>query len=217
MAPVSNVSVTVKGSSGAISSTTMVTLTITATTQTFSLTSSLGTGGTLTVAQGQTTSGVNLTVNSTTGFIVTSGTSSSTALPVTYSCTGLPSESTCIFSPNNVSSATSVSFVIKTTPPTVAQRRFDGSTRMFYALLLPGLFGIMFAADSRRRSLRGMRLLGLILVLGFSALWLGSCGGNGSSATNPGTPKGTSTVTVNATTGGAAPITAALSFTFTVN
>ncbi|MGC1451456.1 MAG: hypothetical protein WA830_15610, partial [Candidatus Sulfotelmatobacter sp.] len=152
------------------------------------------------------------------GFIVTSGTSSSTLLPVTYSCSGLPSQSTCNFSPSNVSSATSVSFTVFTTPPTTSRLRSGGNTRIFYAALLPGLFGIMFTVGSRRRSLGGMRLLGLIVVLGFSTLWLGSCG-NSSSATNPGTPKGTSTVTVNATTGGSAPITASpvLSFTLTVN
>ena len=217
MAPVSNVSVTVTGRSGAVSTTTTVSLTVTATTQSFSLTSNLS-GGTLTVAQGKTSGAVTLTVNSTTGFIVTSGTSSSTILPVTYTCSGLPSQSTCNFSPSNVSSATSVSFTVFTTPPTTSLLRSGGNPGIFYAVLLPGLFGIMFTVGSRRRSLGGMRLLGLIVVLGFSTLWLGSCG-NSSGATNPGTPKGTSTVTVNATTGGSAPITASpvLSFTLTVN
>jgi len=69
-------------------------------------------------------------------------------------------------------------------------------------MLLPGLLGIMFTAGSRRRSLRGMRFLGLIMALGFSTLWLASCGG--SSSTNPGnqgTPKGSYTISVNATSG----------------
>ena len=55
-----------------------------------------------------------------------------------------------------------------------------------------------------------MRLLGLIVVLGFSTLWLGSCGGSGGGGNtvppNPGTPAGTYTVTINATTGGASPV-----------
>jgi hypothetical protein len=194
-----------------------VSLTITATTETFSLTSSLS-GGTLSVAQGATSGPVTLTVtDGGSGFIV----NSTTTLPVTYSCSGLPSESTCNFAPSATSSATSVTLTIKTTAPTVALHRSDHALRIFYAALLPGLLGIMFVGGSRKRSLRGLRLLGLIAILGFSTLWLGSCGGGsgGGGTKDPGTPKGTTTVTVNATTGGAAPITGSpvLSFQFTVN
>ena len=190
---------------------------VTSVTTSFSLTSSLGTGGTLSVAQGSTSGAVTLTVTSSTGFIVTSGTSSSTALPLTYSCSGLPSESSCLFSPAGTTSATSVSFTVKTTPPTVAQHTPGGGMRIFYAALLPGLFGIMFTMGSRKRSLRGFRLLGLVVVLGFSTLWLASCSGGGSGNKDPGTPKGTSTVTVNSTTGGAAAITGSFTFQLTVN
>jgi len=54
-----------------------------------------------------------------------------------------------------------------------------------------------------------MRLLSLIVVLGFSTLWLGACGGgNGSSSQkNPGTPPQDYVVTITATTGGAVPLT----------
>jgi len=155
--------------------------------------------------------------------VITSGTSSSTLLPVSYSCSGLPSESTCIFSPTSPSSSTSISFVVQTTAPTAELRRpFDRGTRIFYAALLPGMFGIMFTLGSRKRPLRGVRLLGLIVVLGFSTLWLGSCGGSsGSGNSNPGTPKGTTTFTVNAVgqASGSASITASpvVSFQLTVN
>ncbi len=205
--------VTVKGTSGSTSAVGTVSLTVTATTESFTLTSSLGTGS-LTVAQGQTSSAVTFTVasSSSPSFLVTSGTSTTTALPVTYSCSGLPSESLCNFAPSSTTSATSVTVTITTTAPTASLQRPSGSLRIFYAALLPGLFGIMFTAGSRKRksSLRGLRFLSLIVVLGFSTLWLSSCsgsnGGNGSS--NPGTPQGTSTVMVNATTGGSSPVTA---------
>jgi hypothetical protein len=189
----------------------------------FSLTPSLPAGSTLTVAQGATTTAVNLTVTSSDGFVVTSGTSSQTLLPVSYSCSGLPSEATCLFSPGSPSSSTSISFTIKTTAPTAELRRpFDGGTRIFYAVLLPGLFGIMFTVGSRKRSLRGMRMLGLMVVLGFSTLWLSSCSGSsGSGNSNPGTPKGTTTVTINAVgeASGQPSITASpvLSFQLTVD
>jgi len=189
----------------------------------FSLNPSLPSGSTLSVAQGGKTTAVNLTVTSSNGFVITSGTSSSTLLPVSYSCSGLPSESTCIFSPTSPSSSTSISFVVQTTAPTAELRRpFDRGTRIFYAALLPGMFGIMFTLGSRKRPLRGVRLLGLIVVLGFSTLWLGSCGGSsGSGNSNPGTPKGTTTFTVNAVgqASGSASITASpvVSFQLTVN
>jgi subtilase family serine protease len=188
---------------------------VTSVTTSFSITSPVG-GGTLSVAQGATSGPVNLTVTSSTGFVA----NSTTLLPVTYSCSGLPSESTCNFAPAATSSATSVTLTIQTTPPTLALRQSGHAMRIFYAALLPGLLGIMFVGGSRKRSLRGLRLLGLVAVLGFSTLWLVSCSSGGGGGTkDPGTPKGTTTVTVNATTGGAAPITGSpvLSFTFTVN
>lgn len=211
--------VTVKGASGSTSSSTTVSLTVTATTESFTLNSSLGTG-TLTVAQGQTSGPVTFTVASSTGFIVTSGTSSSTVLPVTYSCSGLPSESTCLFAPSSTSSATSVTVTIKTTAPTASLQQPNGNMQIFYAALLPGLFGIMFTMGSRKRKscLRGMRFLGLIVALGFSTLWLSSCGGSsGGGNSNPGTPMGTSTVVINASTGGSSPITSSSSVMLTVN
>ncbi len=58
----------------------------------------------------------------------------------------------------------------------------------------------MFTAGSRR-SLRGVRFLGLIVVLGFSTLWLASCGGNANAS--GGTKKGNYTITVKGTSGAA--------------
>jgi hypothetical protein len=85
------------------------------------------------------------------------------------------------------------------------QRPFDRGGRIFYAALLPGMLGIVLTFGSRKRSssARGMRMLGLIMVLGFSTLWLGSCGGsNNSSNNNQGTPAGSYTITVAGTSGG---------------
>ena len=49
---------------------------------------------------------------------------------------------------------------------------------------------------------RGIRFVGLIVVLGFSTLWLASCGGGNSSGnSSPGTPKGSYTITVTGTAG----------------
>ncbi|HUA16285.1 MAG TPA: S53 family peptidase [Verrucomicrobiae bacterium] len=212
MAAVNNATVTVKGASGGQSHTATLSLTVTATTESFTLANSLS-GGTLTVSPGQTSGPVNLTITSSTGFIV----NSATVLPLTYTCSGLPSESTCIFSPSSSSSQTTVTLTIKTTAPTAKlEQPFGGGSGIFYAALLPSLMGIVLTAGSRKR-LRGMRMLGLLVVLGFSTLWLGSCGGNSGGGTkDPGTPTGSYTITVSATTGGGNPITGTTNFTLSV-
>jgi subtilase family serine protease len=172
--------------------------------------------GTLDVLQGQTSTPVNLTVTSTTGFVVTTGGNSSTLQPLTYSCSGLPAESMCNFSPSITSSLTVVSVTISTTPTTFGRRRSDRGARILYAVLLPAFFGIVFTAGSRRRSVRAIRMLGLVMVLGFSTLWLSSCAGS-STTTSPGTKRGSYPIVVNATTGGTNPISASTNFTLTVN
>ena len=208
-------SATVKAASGAESATTTVSLVVTATAEAFSLTSTVS-GGTVTVAQGQTSGAIDLTVTSSSGFIVTAGSSQSTVVPVTYSCTGLPSEATCNFSPSNTSSATSITLTVKTTGPTAELRQpIDRGMHIFYAMLLPGLFGIVVMVGGRKRSVGAMRVLGLLLLLGVSTAWMASCGGSSnSSSKDPGTPKGTYTVTVNAATTGASPVTASPVMTF---
>ncbi len=208
--------VTVTGTSGSNSASAAVSFSVTASNETFTLASNLGTSGTLSVKQGQTGQ-VNLTVSSTTGFVTTTGGNSQTTAPLSYTCSGLPNLSNCTFSPISPNQATAVTVSITTTASTTAEARPVGGTRVFYAALFPGLFGIMFIAGSRRRSLRGIRMLGLIVMLGVSTFWLGSCGGSNNSSTGTqGTTPGNYTVTVNATTGGSAPITGSYSFTLTV-
>ncbi|MFZ1007146.1 MAG: S53 family peptidase [Candidatus Sulfotelmatobacter sp.] len=195
---------------------TSVTLTVTKTTETFSIASTNGL--TFPVSPGGTAS-VSIAVSSSTGFINTSN--NTTAVPVTYSCSGIPTtaEIACNFSPGNGQSIsqTAVTLNLVTTAATAQSRPPLGrASRVFYALLLPGLFGIVFLGGSRTRS---VRLLSLIVVLGFSTLWLGACGGgSNSSQKNPGTPAGSYQITVNATTGGAVPIVGtSLTITLTVN
>ncbi|HKN17052.1 MAG TPA: S53 family peptidase [Candidatus Sulfotelmatobacter sp.] len=187
-----------------------VSLTVGATNQSFSMAS---TGATFSVAAGATAS-VPITVSGTgSPLSFVNSSSNTTVLPVTYTClqSSIPSEATCTFSPGvgSAVSATSITLSIATAAPTAQLRSPLGrSSRIFYALLLPGLFGIVFGARSRNRS---ARLLGLIVVLGLSTLGLGSCGSsNGSSGgqKNPGTPAGSYTIVVNATTAGPNALTA---------
>jgi subtilase family serine protease len=210
--------VTITGTAGVVTASTTVALTITATTEAFTIAT---TNSSVSVAAGVAASvPITVTSTSTPSFLATSGGNQVTTLPLTYTCTGLPSESTCNFSPSSVSSSTSVTLSVATTAATARlQRPNDRGSRIFYAALLPGLFGIVFLAGSRKNSARGMRLLGLIVVLGCSTLWLGACGNNATSAnsSNPGTPAGSYAITVTATTGGAAPLTNTFPFTLVVS
>jgi len=192
--------------------------TLVAESETFSIASTNGL--TFPVSPGGTAS-VSIAVSSSTGFINTSN--NTTALPVTYSCSGIPAtaEIACNFSPGNGQSIsqTAVTLNLVTTAATSQSRPPLGrASHVFYAMLLPSLFGIVLLGGSRTR---GVRLLSLIVVLGFSTLWLGACGGgSNSSQKNPGTPAGSYTITVKASTAGPVVITntgTPLTITLTVN
>lgn len=217
MAAASNVSVTVQATDtpSGVSKTTTVSLSVSATSEKFSLASSLGANASLAVTQGQTSGAVNLTVasSSTPPFV----TGSSTSLPLTYTCAGLPSEATCNFSPSSTSSAASITLTITTTAPTgKLLRPLDRGPSIFYAVLFPGLLGLVVTLGARKRSLTAMRMLALIALLSVSALWMVSCGGSSSSNKNPGTPTGSYPITINATTGGASPLTSSVKLTLNV-
>jgi subtilase family serine protease len=196
---------------------------VTNTTASFTLTPSVTT---LSVTQGQTTGPLQIVVSSTNGFVVGSGSSAQTLMPVTYTCAGLPSEANCLFSSSSASSsgsittsATSVTLTISTTAPTAKlQRPPDRKQSVFYAMLLPGLLGVVVVFGSRRRALGTVRILTVIGLLSLGALWTTSCGGSsgGGTPSNSGTPTGSSNIFVNATTGGTNPITGIVKFTLTV-
>jgi subtilase family serine protease len=123
---------------------------------------------------------------------------------VTYTCTGLPSEAACTFP----TAATGGTLTITTTAPSARmdENPLGRSRGLFYALFVPGFLGLVVSAGSRKRTLRGLRLLSLIAVLALSTLWMPACGGGSNSGpSNPGTPAGTSTVTVTATAGSLTP------------
>jgi len=117
---------------------------------------------------------------------------------VTYTCTDPAPESTCTGPTGPQDASQPASFSITTKAPVAKlDRPMDRGSRIFYASLFPGLLGIVFVATSSKRSMRGVRFLGLVLALGFSTMWLGSCGGSSSNSNkDPGTPKGSYTITV---------------------
>jgi Pro-kumamolisin, activation domain len=198
--------VTVSAKGGGVTETTTVNLTTTATDQVVTL--SVGTSS-LQVTPGQPGT-ATINVAGTNGF--NSALSFTCTEPATLSASG----STCTIAPSTPTTATSVSLTVTTIGPTGRLRPpLAGGRAIFYAALLPGLLGIVFTAGSRKRAVRGIRLLSLIVVVGFSTLWLGSCSSNSSSG-NKGTPAGSYALTVNATTGGTVPVTASTTVTLVV-
>lgn len=136
-----------------------------------------------------------------------------TGSALSFTCTGLPSESNCTFGTVGTSGGVTVS-ITTTAASDLRWPQLGRHQQLFYALLLPGFLGVV-SMSGRKRTLRGLRLLALIVVLCLTALWL-ACGGGSSTPSNPGTPTGTSTVTVSATTGGTTPLQNTTTFTLTV-
>ena len=139
--------------------------------------------------------------------------------PVSFSttCTGLPSESTCSFSPTMVAAGSSTTLTISTTAPSAmvpvshhidisGWRRTPGALR----LLLFGLVLLALGIQARRCR---WNLAGMALVLGLLVVNAACGGGGGGGVKNPGTPMvQNQTVTVTATSG-----TTTHTFTFTLN
>jgi len=143
---------------------------------------------------------------------------------VSFSCSGLPAESSCSFNPISVTpsngQAATGTLTISTTAPSAAMRRAAISTRRpFYALLLfPGIMVALGRASRQRRASRGLQLLALLVLIAVFGNGVSSCGGGsgGSGGGNSGTPPGTSTVTVTASTGSTGVVTQTANLTVTV-
>jgi hypothetical protein len=177
-----------------------------------------------TVAAGQSTLSVLVGQSVKTTLTITPEPLNGFNQAVTFACSGLPLGATCSFTPVSVTpsgSATTTTMAIQTALSARLDRHGSGFPgKPFYALLIPGLVGVIGLAGSGRRPLRGVRLLGLIPVLALSMLWMAACGGgtmNSSAPGNQGTPTGTSTITVMASTGGSNPLSHQVMITLTVH
>jgi len=171
-----------------------------------------------------------IAANPTTVTVTAPGQSGTTTLTITplggfnqtltYTCSGLPSGAAC----QSPSGATGGTLTITTAAASSKlEHPFGQSAGPFYALLLPGLLGlVVLPTGNRKHALRSMRWLGLLVIVALATLWMPACGGGSSSGGggggggNPGTPTGTSTVTVTATTGGNSALTHSVTITLTV-
>jgi len=124
--------------------------------------------------------------------------------PVTFACSGLPAASSCTFSPASVTpngSPVSTTLTLNTTAPQAATVPV-ASLRpwTFVAWSLGIVFGFsVVGVGARSKNARRSAVFSVIAL----ALLVVSCGGGGSPQTNPqnGTPPGTSSITVTATSG----------------
>jgi len=131
----------------------------------------------------------------------------STGFPtaITFTCSNLPSETTCSSASATGQGPTTVvntTILITTTAPHTTAVR-SGERRIYYAALLGGvpLAGLFLIAIPRRRRcgvLMGLMMLVLLVTVPSCG---GGGGGGGGGQQDPGTPAGTFTVTVTATAG----------------
>lgn len=147
---------------------------------------------------------------------------------VSLSCSGAPSMANCTLSPASVTPngtvASAFTATVTTTAPSMVVPRnlpHDWPHLMTRLGLIPlMLFAVALLTIVLRfrdeAKLPGRRFalapaLGLALMI---LVWVGGCGGGGGGQHNPGTPKGTSTLTVTGTSGG---VSHTLNLTLTVN
>jgi pseudomonalisin len=114
-----------------------------------------------------------------------------------FTCSGLPSESTCTFV---AASATTETVTIGTTAASsLIEGPLGRGNRIFYAALFPALLGLLWPAARRKSRTRTMISFAVVLLM--LMLWLPACstssGGGGHH--DPGTPIGQTNVTVTAT------------------
>lgn len=118
---------------------------------------------------------------------------------ISYSCTLVLAGATCSTAPTSGG----VTVMVTTTAPSSDLVLPGRGSGMFYAMLLPGLFGVVLVG-LRKRTYRGMHVITLLLILGLSTLWMGACGGGpsgGSGGGGGGTPTGSTQFTVTGISG----------------
>jgi len=128
----------------------------------------------------------DLTVNALGGFTDT----------VAFTCSGLPRESTCGFSPLTLTGGGTTTLTVTTTASHNAMLQGFGKVTTSLAITLFGTVVLLpYAKKKRWTFLLGLLVLGLLVALP-------ACGGGSSTGPtkDPGTPVGDSTVTVTATT-----------------
>jgi subtilase family serine protease len=150
-------------------------------------------------------------------FISSPGSSGQTAVSVTtstgftaaisFSCSGLPSGAACQFSPSSITGTgtmtTTLTTITVTTMAPGAMLRTPGQSYFLAHWIAGGglLFSMLLIGAPKQRRSRGFLLLLMIAVIVMAPACGSGGGGSQGPPPNPGTPKGTYNVVVNATSG----------------
>jgi uncharacterized repeat protein (TIGR01451 family) len=154
-------------------------------------------------------SSVNVVHGSTANMVVSVDAPDPTLGVITFSCSGLPSASTCNFSPGSIDSAAAPSptamtvsvFTTRGTASLSAPARPGAAGRNpLYAMFAFPVFGMLLAGFGGQRR-KGVKRLPMLIMLGLVLLLaMAGCGvAPPAPAPVPGTPAGTFAVTVTAT------------------
>ena len=181
----------------------------------FSLVPATGAPTSVTIAAGQTAS-FNLRAAGTTGFTGT----------VAFACTGAPSGATCSVTPPSVAlngtTPAAVSVSIATTARTAAELNSSWASPAgistprggIFMSIVAGMLGLAVLARTRKPRQQAGMVMALLVVAAVLAGCTASTGNTTPSSPGGGTPPGTSTITVTATSGG---ISHAVTLTLRVN
>jgi IPT/TIG domain len=184
--------VTVTGTSGSLTHSKALSLTVSGPAD-FTVAASAFSPGTISAGASGTST---ITVTAQNGFNDSVALSCSTITPV------VSRAPTCSFNPTAVAGGAGTSTLTVSTTPVTRASIASPSQGIFYALWLPigGLALLGAGCTSRRRKLLGLFLV-CLMVSGL--IFMAACGGGSSmgGGGHPGTPAGTYTVTVSATSG----------------
>jgi hypothetical protein len=140
-----------------------------------------------------------------------------TLTALTFICSGLPAKASCSFTPNPVSPGSAPTDVVMTITTTGSTTAALERPRTLYAAWLGfgslGLVGVVLMGGRKK----GRRKAGILGFLGMAVVLLAiGCGGRSAQppTTVPGTPQGTSVITVTGSTAG---FTHSTTFMLTVN
>jgi uncharacterized protein DUF11 len=130
---------------------------------------------------------------------------------ITFSCSGLPALSSCSFSPPTINASlgvtpTTVTMTVFTTASQTVQASLQQPGRKgllpVYAVVMAPALGLISLAGAGRKRGKKWAHLALFLTILFLLLAMASCGSAPRTKVVPGTPAGTSTITITATSPG---------------
>ncbi|MFC6646520.1 FG-GAP-like repeat-containing protein [Granulicella cerasi] len=176
------------GDADAVSPTASTNVTVNAVTPAFTMTAETGS--------------VSLPQGASTSIVLTLVANPTFSGPITLTCSGAPAESTCMVSPSSVSltpgQSASASVVIATT---AKNNHYHASNRTNWKDLPAGvsLAGVLLLLLPRKRRRRSLGVLCMAVLAVTSLVLIAGCDNGGDAY--PGTPVGTTTLTISATSG----------------